>query len=86
MHQSSIAKIEKESGRRPITVDEAIGLSRVLDIPLPRLLLSPDAAARAEVEQLTWELGKAKEALTRAHNEAQWARVALEAKQQEVAE
>ncbi|TFV49527.1 helix-turn-helix transcriptional regulator [Blastococcus sp. TF02A_35] len=40
--QPAISAIEKPNGRRAITVDEALALSRVFEIPLPELLLPDD--------------------------------------------
>jgi transcriptional regulator with XRE-family HTH domain len=45
VHQSAISKIEKppRTGPRAISIDEAIGFSKVFGIPLGELLLPPDA-------------------------------------------
>jgi transcriptional regulator with XRE-family HTH domain len=51
IHQSAISKIEKRRGRRQITVDEALGFSKVFSIPLPDLLLPPELAASRVLRQ-----------------------------------
>lgn len=50
--QPAISAIEKPNGRRAITVDEAIALSRVFDVPLAELLL-PEGAL-ADVDTHRW--------------------------------
>lgn len=42
--QSAVSKIEKDRGRRAITVDEALALSRVFEIPLLEMLVPPESA------------------------------------------
>lgn len=53
MHQSAISKIEAPFGggrdRRAITIDEALGFSKVFKIPLGELLLPPDAVRDVEI-------------------------------------
>jgi transcriptional regulator with XRE-family HTH domain len=41
--QSAVSKIEKSAGRRAISVDEGIALSKVFELPLDELLLPQDA-------------------------------------------
>lgn len=47
--QPAISAIEKPKGRRAITVDDAIALSRVFDMPLAELLLPEGALADVEL-------------------------------------
>lgn len=65
MHQSAISKIEPEDmtrvggrprrdtslRRRNVTIDEAVGFSKVFGIPLGELLLPPDAVRHREAWQ-----------------------------------
>jgi len=64
LHQSAISKIEPPdedkrggrprgavSGKRSVTIDEAVGFSKVFDIPLGELLLPPDAVRDAAAWQ-----------------------------------
>jgi len=52
--QSAISKIEKPAtgGRRAITVDEALGFSKVFGVPLDELLLPDGAAEQLEVMRM----------------------------------
>jgi transcriptional regulator with XRE-family HTH domain len=52
LHQSAISKIEAPpagEGPRMVTIDEAIGFSKVFDIPLGELLLPPEAGLAADL-------------------------------------
>ena len=64
LHQSAISKIEPPdgdkrggrprgavSGKRSVTIDEAVGFSKVFEIPLGELLLPPDAVRDAAAWQ-----------------------------------
>lgn len=46
--QTAISKIERESDRRAITVDEAIAFATVFEIPLGELLLPPESVQHVE--------------------------------------
>ena len=50
IHQSAISKVEAppRSGSRSISIDEAIGFSKVFGIPLGELLLPPDVVSGLE--------------------------------------
>ena len=60
INSSAIYKIEKSDPPRRITVDELVGFSQVLDIPVDNLLLPPELAAKAELLELLtdWEVAR----------------------------
>jgi transcriptional regulator with XRE-family HTH domain len=52
VNASALFRIEKGEPPRRITVDEFIGFSRVFGVPIERLLLPPEIAAREELADL----------------------------------
>lgn len=54
--QSAVSKIEKQRGRRSITVDEAIALAQVFEVPLAKLLLPPSVARDEHLHRLLLNL------------------------------
>jgi transcriptional regulator with XRE-family HTH domain len=85
MHQTTIAKIE--ANQRPVTVNEAVTLATVLNIPMPWLLTDPELDE--ETSALWGELRKVaadRLAAEREHAELQAARADVTARLSQVAE
>lgn len=61
MHQTTVAKLEK--GERPVRVDEAFGLARLLDVRLPELFVD-DADPRV--------LARERDRVSEAHQRARY--------------
>lgn len=69
---SGLYKIEK-AGRR-ITVDELVGLARVFEVPVDRLLLPPELAAADELTDLvvTWNQAQDKAIAAKQQEDEAW--------------
>jgi transcriptional regulator with XRE-family HTH domain len=97
MHQTTIAKIE--ANQRPVTVNEAVMLAVILDIPMPWLLADPELdeeasalwdelrkviADKLEAEREHAELQAARADVTARLSQASSRRLVLEQREQEL--
>lgn len=64
--QSAVSKIEQDHNRRSITVDEAIALAKVFEIPLEDLLLPPAVELDERLAVLLGDAGRARTHIERA--------------------